>query len=164
MFLKEVKKQVEQQEADSGKETNQGGNLQDRRLIMCTQVLVKDQQKQEIDSWKDSVRTNKTAEEINMPNYGFICEGCNHSFDKLLSIQDRELPLNESCPQCGENKIIKDFGSMRQSLTADTNLNANTATGGRWNELMTRMKGGLAKRYHSNLDAASANTGRSWLS
>jgi putative FmdB family regulatory protein len=137
--------------------------LQEIQLIWCKEPLEKELRKHEDHSMKDSVQTNKTAEEVNMPNYGFICEGCNHSFDKLLSIQDRELPLNECCPQCGENKIIKDFGSMRQSLTADTNLNANTATGGRWNELMSRMKGGLAKRYHSNLDAASANTGRSWL-
>lgn len=97
-----------------------------------------------------------------MPNYGFICEGCAHSFDKLLSIKDRELPLNECCPQCGENKIQKDYGQMRQALASDTQLNANTATGGKWNELMSRMKGGLAKRYHQNLDSASANTGRSW--
>jgi len=98
-----------------------------------------------------------------MPNYGFICEGCNHSFDKILPIKDRELPLNEDCPQCGEKKVNKDYGSMKQSLTADTLLNANTATGGKWNELMSRMKGGLAKRYHANLDGASKNTGRSWL-
>lgn len=98
-----------------------------------------------------------------MPNYGFICEGCNHSFEKLLSINDREIPLNEDCPQCSEKKIVKDFGSMKQSLNSDSLLNANKATGGRWNELMSRMKRGMPKRYHENLDAASRNTGRRWL-
>lgn len=98
-----------------------------------------------------------------MPNYGFICEGCNHSFEKFLNINERELPLKDSCPSCGEVKIKKDFGSMRQSLTSDTNLNANAATGGRWNELMSRMKKKVPKRYHSNLDSASARTGKRWL-
>lgn len=98
-----------------------------------------------------------------MPNYGFICEGCNHSFEKLLSINEREIPLSEDCPQCGEKKIIKDYGSMKQSLNSDSLLNANRATGGKWNELMTRMKSGIPKRYHNTLDAASKNTGRRWL-
>ena len=39
-----------------------------------------------------------------MPNYGFICEGCNHSFEELLSINEREIPLSEDCPQCGEKR------------------------------------------------------------
>lgn len=98
-----------------------------------------------------------------MPNYGFICEQCTHSFEKLLSISDREIPLKEPCPNCGESKIIKDYGSMRQSLSSDSNLNPNTATGGQWNELMSRMKSGISKRHHENLDQATSRTGRTWL-
>lgn len=97
-----------------------------------------------------------------MPNYGFTCESCSRSFDKLLSINEREQPLKEACPSCGEHKIIKDYGSMKQSMSSDTTLNANKATGGKWNELMSRMKKGLPKRYHENLDRASSATGRSW--
>ena len=52
---------------------------------------------------------------------------------------------------------------MKQSLNSDSLLNANRATGGQWNELMTRMKSGIPKRYHNTLDAASKNTGRRWL-
>jgi putative FmdB family regulatory protein len=98
-----------------------------------------------------------------MPNYGFICEGCDHSFDMLLSISDREKPLKEKCPSCGKKKVSKDYGTMRQALSSDATLNANKATGGKWNELMKRMKNGIPKRYHSNLDTASSRTGRTWL-
>lgn len=97
-----------------------------------------------------------------MPNYGFTCEGCAHSFDKLLSINERDMPLKEACPSCGQHKITKDYGSMRQALSSDATLDANKATGGKWNELMSRMKGGLAKRYHENLDTASSRNGRLW--
>lgn len=98
-----------------------------------------------------------------MPNYGFVCEGCSHSFEKLLSIKDREQPLSESCPSCGADTIVKDYGTMRQSMNSDSTLTPNKATGGRWNELMSRMKKGLPTRYHQNLDRASSTTGRTWL-
>lgn len=97
-----------------------------------------------------------------MPNYGFICEDCSHQFESLLSINDREIPLHENCPKCGQRKVTKDYGSMKQSLSSDNTFNANKATGGKWNELMSRMKKGVPKRYHENLDSASARTGRSW--
>jgi putative FmdB family regulatory protein len=97
-----------------------------------------------------------------MPNYGFICESCNHAFEQLLPIKDREIPLNESCPKCNQKKVAKDFGQMRQALSSDNTFNANKATGGQWNELMSRMKRGVPKRYHENLDSASERTGRSW--
>jgi putative FmdB family regulatory protein len=97
-----------------------------------------------------------------MPNYGFVCEGCNHNFDILLPISERDKPLSNPCPSCGGGKIVKDFGSMRQSLSSDSLYNANKATGGQWNELMSRMKNRIPKRYHENLDSASSRTGRKW--
>jgi len=98
-----------------------------------------------------------------MPNYGFICDKCNHSFDEILSINDRELPLSKPCPSCKKKKgVRRQYDSFSQTIGADANLTANTATGGKWNELMGRMKKGIAKRYHKNLDIASSQTGRHW--
>lgn len=97
-----------------------------------------------------------------MPNYGFVCEGCSNSFDKLLPINERDMPLSEACPSCGQNKIKKDYGQMRQAVSSDSTLDANKATGGKWNELMSRMKRGIPKRYHQNLDIASSRNGRQW--
>jgi len=98
-----------------------------------------------------------------MPNYGFICNGCKHTFDKMLPIKDREIPLSEACPKCGKNEINKDYGSMTQSIASDTTLTPDKATGGQWSELMNRMKRGVGKQHHGNLDSASARTGRQWL-
>ena len=80
-----------------------------------------------------------------MPNYGFICNGCKHAFDRLLQI------------------ILKDYGSYTQVLTSDTKLTPDKATGGKWSELMNRMKRGVGKQHHQNLDSATARTGRQWL-
>ena len=98
-----------------------------------------------------------------MPNYGFICEKCNHSFDEILTINDRELPLSKPCPSCKKKKgVRRQYDSFSQPIGADANLTANNATGGKWNELMGRMKKGISKRDHKNLDIASSQTGRQW--
>jgi len=97
-----------------------------------------------------------------MPNYGFVCDGCQHAFDTILSISDREIPLSKSCPNCKKKKIRRQYDSFAQPIGSDATLNANKATGGKWNELMGRMKKGLGKRYHTNLDIASSQTGKQW--
>ena len=98
-----------------------------------------------------------------MPNYGFKCEKCEKSFDVLLSISNRDNPLSEPCPHClCEGNIIKDFQSIRCSLSADASLTPDKATGGQWSELMGKMKKGLAPRYHGKLDAATSRSRRRW--
>ena len=39
--------------------------------------------------------------------YAYICEECDHAFDRTLSLSDRELPLKENCPVCTVNGSIK---------------------------------------------------------
>lgn len=98
-----------------------------------------------------------------MPNYAFICEKCEHEFEKFLSIADREEPLSKSCPNCKKRKCVKrNFNDYSQTIGSDHTLDANKATGGRWNELMGRMKKGLSKRFHKNLDVASSQKGKYW--
>ncbi len=98
-----------------------------------------------------------------MPNYGFICNKCTHQFDSLLSIDDRDIPLKKKCPKCKKTKcVVRNYSLYTQQIGSDATLNANKATGGKWNELMGRMKRGVGKRFHKNLDIASSNTGRYW--
>lgn len=98
-----------------------------------------------------------------MPNYGFICEKCETGFDCLLSIANRDNPLNEPCPHClAEGKIVKDFNGIRCALSSDSTLTPDKATGGAWSELMSKMKSGLSPRYHKKLDQATNRTGRRW--
>lgn len=98
-----------------------------------------------------------------MPNYGFVCEKCEHKFDEFLSIEEREKPLTKKCPSCNKKGGVKrDYADFTQPIGSDATLTPNKATGGQWNELMGRMKKGLAKRHHKNLDIASSRTGRYW--
>lgn len=97
-----------------------------------------------------------------MPNYGFICDGCGKSFDRILSVSERELPLNEKCSTCGEHKIRRDYDNQTSTLMADSMVTPNSKTGGQWNELMTKMKQKLPKSAHANLDRASNRNLRRW--
>ena len=98
-----------------------------------------------------------------MPTYEFACKKCDHTFDLYLKMEERETPLAKPCPKCNKKKsVYRNYNNYSQAISSDVTLNANKATGGRWNELMGRMKKGIAKRYHKNLDSASAQTGRHW--
>jgi putative FmdB family regulatory protein len=97
-----------------------------------------------------------------MPVYGFVCENCEHSFDEFLSIPNREEPISKPCPKCSENKIRRCFDSYSQTIGSDHTYDANKATGGKWNALMGKMKNGIPKRFHKNLDIASSQKGRYW--
>jgi putative FmdB family regulatory protein len=97
-----------------------------------------------------------------MPNYGYICQNCNHEFDRFCSIDDREKPLSEACEKCTEHKIVRNYTGFVQGVASDINMTPNKKTGGQWNQLMNRMKKGMPKRFHKNLDIASNRSGKKW--
>ena len=67
-----------------------------------------------------------------MPNYGFICDKCNHRFDCYLTMDNRNNPLKESCPECKKaGGVIKDLNGIRCSLNSDATLTPDKATGGK---------------------------------
>lgn len=97
-----------------------------------------------------------------MPNYGYVCEGCSYKFEKVLKMSERDVPLKEKCPKCNKKKVNKDFETLLPGLGSDTTLTPDKATGGRWSELMNKMKNGLSKKYHSKLENTKSKTGRLW--
>lgn len=98
-----------------------------------------------------------------MPVYGFVCDKCEHNFDEFLSIGDRDNPISKACPNCKKKKgVRRSYDSFSQAIGSDHTYNANKATDGKWNVLMDKMKKGIPKRFHKNLDIASSQTGRYW--
>jgi len=96
-----------------------------------------------------------------MPNYDYMCEACSHCFEELISYEDRETPTKNPCPQCGEKKVIKKIGGF-PGLAADSTLTPDKKTGGQWSEMMNKIKSGVPKRYHSNLDKSTNMNGKRW--
>lgn len=97
-----------------------------------------------------------------MPNYGFMCEKCDHKWECFLSISKRDQPLIEPCPSCKEKSVAKDWGQNNVALGADMTLTPDKATGGRWGELMNKMKSGLPDRYKKKLDTPNNMSGKRW--
>jgi|LakMenE18May11ns_1017448.scaffolds.fasta_scaffold9837860_4 putative FmdB family regulatory protein len=96
-----------------------------------------------------------------MPIYAFKCEKCDHQFEESLTMAKNDVPLKNPCPSCKANKVIRDYGSEAVGMAMDATLSPNKATGGAWNELMSKMKPGMPKRFRRNLDAATERRGGS---
>jgi len=96
-----------------------------------------------------------------MPIYEYQCESCNVTFEKLLSISARDEPCESKCVECGGN-IRRNV--CASALTSDMTMTPNKATGGRWNELMDRMKNaaGVTKKDAERLENTKSNNGRRW--
>ena len=45
-----------------------------------------------------------------MPNYPYKCLKCGEFFEKILPVNDRNEPLKEPCPRCGEFHISRLIG------------------------------------------------------
>lgn len=98
-----------------------------------------------------------------MPQYDFICTKCEKKWSDFLAISKRDQPTKDACPFCSEKKCVeKDWSSTTVSIASDATLTPNKATGGRWNELMSKMKSGLPERYRKKLDSPNNMSGRQW--
>ena len=45
-----------------------------------------------------------------MPIYEFLCDHCNHSFEKMTSISDRD--AKTKCPSCGSQKTARKLSTV----------------------------------------------------
>jgi putative FmdB family regulatory protein len=98
-----------------------------------------------------------------MPNYAYKCEKCKHSFDLMLTYEERENPIKKPCPNCKKKKIIRDWAASAPSLAMDTTLSPSKVVGSQFKEVIDKIKssGQVPKRFHSKLDAsANMNAGR----
>jgi putative FmdB family regulatory protein len=44
-----------------------------------------------------------------MPNYDYKCKKCDHIFELQKKIADRDKPLKDPCPACGEKELVRTF-------------------------------------------------------
>ena len=98
-----------------------------------------------------------------MPNYAFKCENCDHCFDEMLNLSDRDIPLKKPCPQCNKKKVFRNWGASKPILMADATLTPTTATGSQFKDVIDRIKsnGQVPKRFHEKLDnSLHTNAGR----
>ena len=98
-----------------------------------------------------------------MPNYNYECRKCQHIWEQFESMADSELPTKKPCPKCKARKCVhKSWADCTPQLGADHNLTPDKVTGGRWSELMTRMKAATPESSHHKFDRFNGMKGRKW--
>ena len=67
-----------------------------------------------------------------MPTYNYECTKCNHLFEQVETIANRNAPCEKPCPKCKEMGVEKSWVGQTPGLGADTNLTPDKKTGGQW--------------------------------
>jgi putative FmdB family regulatory protein len=69
--------------------------------------------------------------------YSFQCSSCESKFDKESSIDDRNKPLEEPCPSCGQRTVKRSITSLNIVHQSGDTL-SRTDSG--WNDMLKRIK------------------------
>lgn len=91
-----------------------------------------------------------------MPTYDYKCSNskCNHAFEMLLSIDERDAPCRVKCPKCNVRGIQRDW------ITAPLGgRDATVAPGADFNRMMEKLQKGVPQRYRSHLSDATQHRG-----
>lgn len=80
-----------------------------------------------------------------MPVYNYLCKNCDHSFEEMLKISDRNKPTENPCEKCkSENSVYISLGGVPfMDIMATTVGTAKHRPTDEFREVMKRMK----KRY-----------------
>jgi len=71
-------------------------------------------------------------------------------------MSENDQPTKEKIQNCGKKKVVKNWGTQRNSIAFDSTLTPSKVCGGAWNEVISKIKnsGHVPKRYHARLDEA----------
>ena len=97
-----------------------------------------------------------------MPTYDYNCEKCSNIFEEYRIVDERNVPLKKPCPHCGEiGGIQKSVGGF-PGIGVDFTLTPDKKTGGRFSEIMKRVKKSVPERMRGNLDSSTNMHGHRW--
>jgi len=92
-----------------------------------------------------------------MPVYEYRCSACDHPFERILSVSEREAPLKAKCPECGKKKVRRAFDTPPVM-----GVDATKGPGSDFKQLMNKIKRGQPKNTHDRLDQAASLRGRKY--
>jgi|TARA_R110001583_G_scaffold5565_2_gene29950 putative FmdB family regulatory protein len=97
-----------------------------------------------------------------MPNYDYMCEACDETWEDFQMVSGRDKPCKKPCPHCKKKKVKRTLPTEFPQMGVDQTLTANKKTGGQWNELMNKVKDYTPERFHGKLDKSSSQSGKRW--
>jgi len=98
-----------------------------------------------------------------MPNYNYECDKCEKLWDEIHPISERDAPIGKPCPYCKKKGgVRKSWAECTPGLGADWTLTPDSATGGRWSELMNKIKRGQPRSQKARWDKGNNAKGTRW--
>lgn len=76
-----------------------------------------------------------------MPTYAYQCKKCEHYFEKILKISERDEPITQPCPEC-EGEVYRTMETG--GLVSDSKTPLRRAGSG-WNDVLKKIKKGSAR-------------------
>jgi putative FmdB family regulatory protein len=80
-----------------------------------------------------------------MPMYDYVCSECQHTFDKILKIAEKDIPKHEPCPKCGKTKCI-DISLGAPALMSPFRVEGLKKPSGQFRERIQQIKKGLPRK------------------
>lgn len=71
-----------------------------------------------------------------MPNYSFECPDCKHDFEEIVSVNNRNDPIE--CPKCGKNRCVR--AVTVAALSYSGFKDPITRAGSGWNDVLGKVK------------------------
>jgi len=76
-----------------------------------------------------------------MPNYEYKCTGCNHKWEDIQTIGNRDLPLAQPCPECKQSGAVARGWDHAPTMGVDGSLKPSKG----FRERMDAMRSKLGK-------------------
>lgn len=83
-----------------------------------------------------------------MPTYDYHCKACEHTFTRILKIDDRNTPGDDPCEECGEMQVAQKIGAPLISYQVGGIL---SKTDGGWNDTLKKIKDGAGRNNTINV-------------
>lgn len=98
-----------------------------------------------------------------MPIYNYECTKCEQVWEDMQTMSNRDKPTKEPCPHCKQDScVIKSWKDCTPGLGADWTLTPDKASGGRWSEVMNKIKDGMPKHAQGRFDKGNNAKGTRW--
>ena len=79
-------------------------------------------------------------------NYDYRCDSCEESWEESRSMNDRDAPMGEKCPKCGESDCVKRIPSVVRMSYQGRPGEAMRKAGSGWNDVLGKIKKGAGRK------------------
>jgi hypothetical protein len=72
--------------------------------------------------------------------YTYKCGDCESVWDDRRTIEHRDAPCQQPCPECAKESNIKRIINFAPSITSESAMTLQQRSGSGWNDVLTKIK------------------------